>query len=944
MINTYRWLYRLFWLYVIYLALVVLILMPLGNALLPGVVKDQTGRTLHFDLLAINPFTLEVSLHAASLFDEDGVEFVHADRILINASLLQSLALRHPVLDAFELRQLRARVRRDAASGQFNFNDILEHRQALETEESPEDSSADSATLPALTIRRLAFSAEELSYQEYRPGTDPFTNSVRDFALVLKDFSTVQEEGQPYRLAATAAEGGALYWEGDISIAAGRSQGRLQLKAIDLLPVHEYFADQLGLVASSALLDADVHYQVDWGSETLQLMLQDSEVILRELMLAARNDPDTQVQLDRLSIAGIALNLREQALGIADLTIHGLAISGHSDEAAISLQPMFSMELATQDDTAEESDTPWRLTLDQLHLDDSRIAWQAAELEEPLEIVPRISLTALHWPAMDSPAALDAHLTINDSTTWTASGDLQPDGSSLHLQGSLEQLPLHWINPALGNILRARLRDGLLSSRWELLHEAHGIQQLMLAEGGIGPLSLTPADAGPTEVLVAWDAISWQDVLLDLARQQLTLNTLALQQPRGRLAIAADGRTNIHDLIQDPPSAAAPAEVESDTEATSSWDVAVQTVTIHNGELDFSDASLALPFRVQVQQFSGTIEKLDSRAGVPAQVDLSGRVDGYAPVALLGTIQPLASPPELDLDFNFQNLDLPTLTPYSGTYAGYSLRHGQLSVTLRYTLEQGRIQGDNRVIIDQLQLGEAVESPRAIDLPLRLAIALLKDANGVIDLGVQVKGDIDDPEFDLGGVIWMAFRNLIVKAVTAPFHLLASLVHTDQALDHVGFEPGSSTADRDAAAVLDNLAEALQRRPALRLSLAGQVSEEDSNALAAQNLDAALIAQGLRPESVIARDRAWEHALMKHYQKTFPEGTDRELSTEDMEQALLPSYKPSSEQLGNLAQTRALWVKQALVVDRSLSPERVFIERPDTVMGSRSGVELGLAP
>lgn len=962
MMTLWRWLRRLLWCYAGYAALVVVVVMPLANGLLPGVVREQTGRELQFDLLSINPLTLGVTLYNAALQDPDGGEFLSFDKLSVNVSLLQSLALRHFVLDALELRQLNVQVRRDtgAAAGEgFNFDDILAHRRALADAEPVAETEPEAAELPALTVRLMVFSAGHLGYMEQRPDGERFATALRDLALILKDFSTFREEGKPYRLAANDADGGQLLWEGDLSVAGAFSAGRLRLKNISLDPAYQYFASQLGLVMHSALFDMDLHYHLDWSSEheSPRLQLQDSGLTLHRVALQSRSDADTAIKLRRLAVQGLALDSFAQTVGVRSLMVEGLSLSGQSAGGEISLQPMFEMEIAAAPDEnpSASEESPWQLELEQIELTDSRINWQAAELAVPLAILPRLQLRNLHWPATQA-AQLEAQLNLNDTASLELQGQLHADGSELSMDGALQGLPLSWINPALAEVLRARLEDGVLSSAWRLTVADASLQRLELPSGGIAGLNLqtAPQQSADSSTLVAWKALAWTDVAIDLPARSLRIDALELDGPNGRLAIYTDGSTNINELMVatepeaatgEQPEGAGPAGEEAAPEASgqeSPWNAAIRSIAIRNGALDFSDASLALPFRVQIQQFQGQIDGLDSHADTPAKVDLNGRVDGYSPVSLLGTVQPLADPPALDLSFDFRSLDLTTLTPYSGTYAGYAIQQGLLSVTLSYELEDNRILGDNRVIIDQLQLGEAIESPRAIDLPLRLAIALLKDSRGVIDLGVRVSGDIDNPEFDLSKVIWAAFRNLLVKAVTAPFSLLAGLVNSDQPLDHIAFQPGSEQPEETAAAVMDKLIDALQQRPALRVALAGHVSQQDIQALAAAQLDASLQQQGIDQQAIDSRDDDWGAAIEKLYRQQFPDAETEHVDA--MHQALLGKLAPSDEQLGALANQRALRVKEALVVERGLEPERVFLQRPANLLGARPAVELEAAP
>lgn len=924
-----------------YVALVILVLMPLGNALLPRVVLEQTGRELRLDLLTLNPFNLEASLHRAALLEPEGGDFLRVDRLVVNASLLHSLLQRHPVLDALAVHRLQLHLKREAATGRFNFDDILAHRQALAEAAPPEVAPDQDEAPPALTIRRLALSADRLTYREQRPGQEDYSTSIDDLALVLDHFSTVQEEGQPYRLAATTEQEGLVYWQGGLSTATAHSQGRLRFQGLHLAPLYRYLADRLGLVLHSAQLDADLHYRIDWGGPELQLSLDErSHVALAQLELSAVDDAETRLALNRLDLAGLRLDLSRRTLALAGIDLSGLEVHGHSQGADTSLEAMLALELGEEEDD-DGDDLPWRIEVDRLGVSDGRILWQAAELAVPLNVAARLTVVELNWPAIEQPATLQLDSRINERASLQLTGNLQPDGSLLRLSGELEQLPLQWLNPLLEQFIQGRIEGGAVSSQWQLQLDADR-QLLSLPRGAVGPLSLRTTTADQTELL-AWQALNWQQVQLDPGRQRAEIHRLELDHPQGRLAIAADGSTNFHDLVKAPVDSGEGPAVEEESGADEAWQLALGQLQIREGTLDFSDASLALPFRVTIQQFHGEVADLDSRADQPARVELEGRVDGYSPVSLTGTLQPLASPPELALDFNFSGLELTTLTPYSGTYAGYALRRGQLDVGLSYTLEQGRIAGDNRIVINQLELGERIASPRVIDLPLRLAIALLKDSRGVIDLGVQVRGDLDDPEFDLSQVIWAAFRNLIVKAVTAPFRLLASLVGSDRELDYLGFQQGGLELDDEADKIMAEVSSALHQRPALRLSLSGHAHVSDQDSLARQHLENALLEAGLTPGALAERGRSWEQALAAHYRQLH-EGFDEALPAEALEAALLAHHQPDPAELEELAHRRALQIKQALTAEYGLEPERVFLQRPDSVLGPRPGVELDVAP
>ena len=223
-------------------------------------------------------------------------------------------------------------------------------------------------------------------------------------------------------------------------------------------------------------------------------------------------------------------------------------------------------------------------------------------------------------------------------------------------------------------------------------------------------------------------------------------------------------------------------------------------------------------------------------------MDITGKIDNYAPVKLAGTIHPLKDDIDLDLDFSVKGAELTSVNPYSGTYMGYYIDKGLLSLAVQYKLNGKALEGKNRVVIDQLTLGKKSNSEQALSLPLGLAIALLEDRNGVIDLGLDVSGDIDNPDFSFGSIILNAIGNIITKAVTAPFSLLANLVGSDDELDNVEFGFGEHSLNADAQEKLNTLAKALKKRPGLRVNIEGTVNAmSDASALAQRQLNTTLL-------------------------------------------------------------------------------------------------------
>ncbi|MEB0165373.1 DUF748 domain-containing protein, partial [Glaciimonas sp. CA11.2] len=244
--------------------------------------------------------------------------------------------------------------------------------------------------------------------------------------------------------------------------------------------------------------------------------------------------------------------------------------------------------------------------------------------------------------------------------------------------------------------------------------------------------------------------------------------------------------------------------------------IRIGQVVLNNGNVNFTDNFVKPNYTANMTGMTGSVGAVASDKPAPAAIDLKGKIDNDAPVAISGSLNPLFKPMFLDIKASADGVELPRLTPYAAKYAGYAIVKGKLSMDVNYKIEEQQLTAQNHVRIDQLTFGDKIDSPSATKLPVRLAVALLKDRNGQIDINLPISGSLSDPQFSVGGIILRVFINLIAKAVTSPFALLSSAFGGGDELGYAEFKPGSAMLTAATTTKLNTLTKALLDRPALK--------------------------------------------------------------------------------------------------------------------------------
>jgi hypothetical protein len=898
-----------------------------------------------------------VKVSALKLADASGADLLGVESIAATLSDVRPLE-QVAKLASLELTGPKLRAVRNRAG-------------ALNLDFSPSQSSSSA-------IKKGATSADSTGATGLNGNKSPVANAwtleLARFALHKGEVSWADDSTQPHaRMALTDVElqADSIRWpfaqtpaqfSGSLAVAGKSPAGQLTFEGQgtdQAGKVHATLAD-FGLVSAAPYVAPyleprlrgamDAELDAVWQADGVQVAVQ--RLALRDAALQSGKGGDL-AKLKSLDVTDARIDVKDQSVRIGKIALRSPSGSVQRGEDGRWMVAQWLRSTPAAREPAKAS-KPWRVVVDDLGVDDGTVAFADDSLDKRV----RLSVASLNLRmqnlALDGkkPAPLTVSARIKtgqiEPGTLTYKGTVMWD--PVLVQGNLDMrnIPAHALAPYFADQLNVELLRADASFKGQVRYAAGpgGDRVDLKGDGALDDFRANSIASGEGALRVGEELLSWKSltvpgVQLAMApgvATRLTVREAAWTDFFARVVVYENGRLNLQDVVKDRN---APAAATPDLDAI----VQIGPISLVNGKVLFSDRFIKPNYSADLSELTG---KLSQFSSVPiggvmqlADVDVRGRAEGTASLEITGKVNPLARPVALNIHGRVRDLELPPLSPYAIKYAGYGIDRGKLSVDVNYAiLPDGQLTATNNIVLNQLMFGDKVEgAPNS--LPVKLAVALLADRNGVIDINLPVSGSINDPQFKLGPVVFKLITNLIVKAITAPFSLLASASGGGgDELGTVPFAAGSSVLSADARVGLDKVAKALADRPALKMTVTGTASlEAEREAVKRERLGALLMAEKRRRSVVAGQDGAETQAvtdveypdlLKAVYRRadiTKPRnlvGLTKDISVVEMESLLMTSMGVTEDDLRALALQRGVVVKDYLAA-RQLPAERLFL-------------------
>ncbi|NIF79245.1 DUF748 domain-containing protein [Paraburkholderia sp. Cy-641] len=821
----------------------------------------------------------------------------------------------------------------------------------------------------------------------------PVDAGLQNLAVTLNDFSTLASAPAHYTLNTVFKDGGTLAGEGTLGLAAKTASAKLDLKSLKLPPIQPYLDSATSAQVLDGALSVTTNIDANWSKSPMALTVADTQVDMQSFKLAARDGKAPLISLAQGNVAVKQVDVAARTADVTSVDATGLAIDAQRlKDGSINLASLASPHAAAQPRTAvhaekkpqAEEGPAWHYKIGELTLKDATANFTDNTTPQPvkLSIAPLQLKVQQISDDLSHPLPVDLQATLNRKGTLGVKGDVTATPLKLAVKVNANRLDAAAFEPYFGSKLNAVIASALLNANGELaVTNAKALKANY--RGDVALVDVRMLDKATSDPFAGWGSLALSNLKADYDEHGTTVDAgrVTFSKFYGRVLLDAQGKLNLNDVVAHEsgqaqsltrdksgadhveltPGAASEAVAASAPVVASAASATPATVTaatppqnpvklhfgqlvLQQGRVTYTDNFIRPNYTANLVDIQGTVGAFGTQSTTPAPVDVAAKLAANGPLTIRGSVNPLIDKPALDLTATAHDIELTNLTPYSAKYAGYPITKGKLNVDLHYKLDNDQLSANNHLFIDQLTFGDHVDNDTATKLPVRFAISLLKNSRGEIDVNLPVSGSLSNPEFSIGGLIWHAVLNLLEKAVTAPFSLIANAFGGNgEELGYVEFDAGSATLTDADKQKLDTIVKALSDKPSIRMDLIGRVDPKvDEPALRTQYVDRLVKQQKIKDvvgngesvdlSTVTVDQQDYDKYLAKAYKsgdfkkprnfigmtKTLPEG--------DMKGALAANAPIDDASLRQLAQQRAQSVQQYL--DGKIDSSRLFIVAP----------------
>ena len=962
---------------VISLAAILAIIGVIGFFIAPPIVKsvatDKLSQLLQRPVsigeISINPYELTIAIRGFEIREPSGSDkFVSFEELYLN---LEASSILHRALILKEIRLTGPFIHiirnKDAT---YNFTDLL--TKFTKGEKKPEEQKSPFRfSLNNIRIERGSLDVWDKPKQT--------KHTVRDLTIAIPFIANINHLIDRYTQPVISANvnGNACSIQGqskpfhdsletvlDIDIRGGNLPHYLAYVPVDM-----------NLKFLSGVMDTKLTVSYRQSRDKAPSLSVKGEVSLSKIAVDDKNGlPLVRIPSLSIAVANIEPLISLVHLGNVVLDAPEVHVR-RGKEGDLNLLKLISADQPKQGkrertETEKKSSSPLDFHVDEFRIQKGKIVYRDDQPADPVSFV----LSSLNLKVNDFSSrknatfGLDLSMAFGKNGRLSVAGPVTADPLSAKLALKLNKIDIRTLQGYFTDRVKIVVSSGVVTAAGNMSINDFGKKGLSAAYNGKCLVSgFKSIDKRNADEFLTWKSLLFDHVRIGYNPLSVDIRQIALADFYAGVIINEDGVMNLQRVLEEkapsetekkassettaakPQKRADLPSVKDQADAGSAKVLKIGAITVQGGTIDFLDRSIKPNYSTNFSQIGGRISGLSSIEEKPAEVELRGKYQNHMPVEITGKIHPLRKDLFVDLKASFKDMDLSSASPYSGKYVGYTIEKGKLSFDLKYLIVKKKLESENKIFIDQLTLGNPVESPQATKLPVGLAIALLKDRKGQINLDLPVTGSLDDPQFSLWRLIVQVIVNLITKAVTAPFALLGNLVGGGPELEYVEFDYGHATLSEAGLKKIQTLTKALNERPALKLDIEGHIdTENDREGLKKYSIERKIKAQKLNDmirqkipaipvDDIRIELQEYEKYLTQAYKaEPFPKprtviGLEKKLPVAEMEKLMLTHAVVREDDLRLLAARRATVVSDLFLKSGQVAPDRIFVIQPKSL-------------
>ncbi len=817
-------------------------------------------------------------------------------------------------------------------------------------------------------IEEFALDGATIHFNDEQP-QQPYKTRLDNVRLKVTGLSNEADKKANVELSFESDAKETFSHAGTVQLTPLLADGKLEIGALQLKKLRPYYGDLIGVEFKDGLLDLTTQVAFAQKADEPEIKLSELNAALRTLRMDVPGESEPLWRVPLLTVKDTTVDVGKRSVVIGSVeTRDGNGYVQREKDGTISYARLLKTrgpESATKQ-PAKAEQASWTVLTKRVAFNRYKIVYDDRSLATPARIV--VSNTTLRGENFSnvekSRGKATFQATINDKGTLKIAGTVGTRPVTGRLEVDAQGIDILPFRPYVEDRVNFLFTSGSIGTKGNLIFDTSGDGPAKVNyDGSVDITDFATIEKSNSNDLLKWKSLNLNALQFNLEPFKLSIGEINLGDFYSRLILGADGKMNLQKLTPeseekkaepppekttakapeakapDKPGAAAPSAAAEEKAIT------IGKINLTAGNIDFSDLFIKPNYNANLTGVQGTISEL--KPETPGDLDITARLDNAAPVVIKGKLNPLSKELFLDIVADAKDIELSPMTPYSGRYVGYGIEKGKLSFNVKYKLENRKLTAENKIILNQLTFGERIESPDATKLPVLLAVALLKDRDGVIDIDLPISGSLDDPQFSVGGIIWRIIVNILTKAITAPFSLLGAVFSggsgSGEELSYVEFDNGRANLNQTAQTKIATLAKALNNRPSINLELTGRVDPaSDLEGLKRVGIERKakaqkmreLVRQGQAQRSLddiqFDKDEYPKYLKAAYGEESFPKprnlvGLAVDLPVAEMEKLMMQHAKATDDDMRQLASQRAQAVRDALLATGQVAADRLFI-------------------